>query len=99
MNKNRIAFLIALTCSIMLSGCSAYTEYVPIELVVERGEHRLVENPALRTPAHIEAMKRILDGYGKPYKIRNDRLYIKASLQEDRDLLQNFTAKALAEGP
>lgn len=30
------------------AGCSDYTEYVPIERIVERGDHILRENPDLQ---------------------------------------------------
>lgn len=79
-----------------LSGCSNYTEYVPIVLNVERGDHTLVEQPDLLSDTHIDAMTKILSRYGEPYKIIDGKLYIKSSLQADRDLLQNYTFKAEA---
>lgn len=90
------ASIVAVAAFVGLVACSGYVEYVPVELRIYRGEHSLVENPALRTAAHIDAMRGILEEYSEPYKTRDGRLYIKASLQRNRDLLQNFTAKARA---
>jgi hypothetical protein len=90
-----VAFIVS--CSLLFSGCVRYVEYIPVERRIDRGNHLLIENPALLTETHVEAMKRILDGYGRPYKVVEGRLYIQKSLQQDRDLLQNFTAKAISE--
>jgi hypothetical protein len=99
MKTSWITCTLVATCALLTAACSSYVEYVPVELRVDKGDHRLVENPALLTPRHIDAMKRILDEYGKSHKTINGRLYIKASLQQDKDLLQNFTAKARASEP
>lgn len=77
-------------------GCSNYTEYVPISLVVENGDHKLIEDRKLLTPEHVGAMKTILSRYDESYKEIDDKLWIKSSLQSNRDLLQNYTFKAEA---
>lgn len=94
----KLLFLITIIVFLVMpitGGCSEeYVEYVPIELVVIKGDHILQKNPELLTPEHIEAMKKILKGYGEPYKIIDNKLYIKKSLMDDLDLLQNYTSKA-----
>ena len=81
---------------LFISSCMNYVEYTPIVLVVEHGDHLLKEEPGLITPEHIEAMKIILGKYGEKYVIKGGKLYIKQSLQRDKDLLQNYTFKAEA---
>jgi hypothetical protein len=86
--------LIIITTFAFLYGCSNYCEYTPVSLIVERGDHKLVETPELSTKDHIEALKHILNKYNEPYMISDDKLLIKESLQKDKDLLQNYTFKA-----
>ncbi|PIE71152.1 MAG: hypothetical protein CSA22_03760 [Deltaproteobacteria bacterium] len=89
-----INYLILYVSLIFICSCMGYVEYVPIMLVVERGDHILKEEPSLITPEHIEAMKIILARYDEEYKVKDGKLYIKQLLQSDKDLLQNFTFKA-----
>lgn len=89
---SRLGIFICVMCQ--LSGCSNYTDYVPVSLVVKGGDHVLTEDPSLLTKEHIEAMKIILSRYGEDYKIADGKLMIKASLKSDKDLLQNYTFKA-----
>ena len=92
--KQRIVF--SFMCIFFGCSNSSYTEYIPVSLVVEKGNHQLLENPQLLTPEHVEAMKLILARYDEPYKEIDGKLLIKSSLQSDRDLLQNYTFKAEA---
>ena len=72
-----------------------YTKYVPIQLVFEK-DYKLIKNPSLLTQEHTEAMIKILSSYREDYKVVSGDLYIKRTLQSDKDLLQNYTFKAEA---
>jgi len=90
--RNYLIFLVYLI--FILSSCTKYVEYVPVVLIVERGDHKLIEYPNLITTDHIEAIKIILEKYDEQYKMKNGKLYILQTLQNDKDLLQNYTSKA-----
>ena len=92
-----IKYTMLFTSLIFTCSCMGYVEYVPIVLIVEHGDHILREEPSLITPEHIKAMKIILERYGEKYNMKDGKLYIKQSLQNDRDLLQNYTFKAESE--
>ena len=71
-----------------------YVEYRPVVRKLDRGDHLLADAPELLTPDHIRAVQRVLEGYGEPFKLEGDKLYILRKLSVDRDLLANYTEKA-----
>ena len=80
----------------LVVGCTQYVNYIPIVFVVERGDHLLREDPTLLNHEHIAAMKFVLKKYDEPFKEENGLLLITKSLQDNHDLLQNYTSKAEA---
>ena len=54
------------------------------------------EDPTVLTEEHKKKMVMILERYSKKYKITNGDIYITKALSDDRDLLANYTSKALA---
>lgn len=79
---------------VFMVGCTHYTEYIPIVLIIDRGDHILKEDPSLLSPEHIDAMQAILKKYGENFEVRDGKLLIEQSLQRDKDLLQNYSFKA-----
>jgi hypothetical protein len=55
--------------------------------------------PELATPAHIRAMTTVLNEYHAKYELRDGRLYISERLSRDKELLANYTNKAIGETP
>jgi hypothetical protein len=49
-----IVFTMFIMSVCMTGSCSEYVEYVPAQLVVERGDHKFRTNPSLLTQDHIE---------------------------------------------
>ena len=76
-------------------GCSKYTEYVPTKLVVKGGDHNYVTDRSLISTEHIAAMTNVLGSNGEDYRVRNGTLLVRSRLARDRELLANYTSKAL----
>ena len=91
------ASLILILSSLALSaeGCtSEYVPYVPIETRLVNGEPCLVKAPEVINDAHMIAFQIVLWNYHQPYEVRDGRVYIERRLQDDPDLLTNYTEKA-----
>ena len=88
------ACMLLLVATGAMSGCSRYEEYVP---VVFKDSGGIVEQPNLRSPAFDLALLRVLDRYHEGYKWDGGKLLIRRSLAADRDLLANYTEKAVDE--
>jgi hypothetical protein len=71
-----------------------YTPYVPMFRHSDP-DHTIEEKQELLTQEHIEKMQTILQENNEKYYLKDDQLYIKRSLQSDKDLLSNYTMKAL----
>ena len=72
-----------------------YVEYVPIERIIVRGDHRLTENVSIRSASHLREIVRILDQYGERYEVdESGRVWIPKQLADDLDLMANYTKKA-----
>lgn len=101
---------VAIACLIAcdLAGCRPhdfgddYVPYVPIErrgLADPPGGPAYSgpaywKSPDLLTPEHASCIQAILKRYGEPYEVRNGRVYILRSLQENKELLYNYGIKA-----
>ena len=111
MNRSRWVILIAVLCIVMgavvswLTVDEGYTpaqvslalrpSMVPYTPIVMDQRQRLVDMSVLITPAHLDAMERVLKRYDEPFHRSGPTLLlIPRRLAEDRDLLWNFTTKA-----
>jgi len=73
---------------------NAYVPYIP----VVRGndaDHTLSPDASLLTQDHVDAISKLLSRYGESYKVIDGKLHIRRSLANNRDLLANYTTKAL----
>ena len=70
-------------------------EFQPIKL--EHGTRdRLVSAPELLTPEYLNRIKEVLAFYGEPYEINAaGRLLVTSKLARDKELLWNYSSKAL----
>jgi hypothetical protein len=81
--------------AITSGGCASdYVPYVPIETRWVGGDPVFVKAPEVLTESHAIAFQIVLWGYREPYAVRDGKVYIQRSLQEDEDLLTNYTNKA-----
>ncbi len=97
MSKRHIAVILVAGALAMLFGCHKYVDYVPLVAVDDHTEWRFEARPDLLTDAHVAAMIKQLEKYGKRYRVQDGRLQIGEDLAEDQDLLANLTEKAVAE--
>jgi len=97
--------LIVITCLIAcsLAGCGChglgddYVPYVPVErrsLADPPGGPAYWESPDLLTPEHTICIQAILKRYREAYVVRNGKVHILGSLQENKELLYNYGLKA-----
>jgi len=84
------------TALAMLFACQKYVDYVPLVAVDDRTQWRYQARPELLSDEHVAAMIALLEEYGKRYRMHDGRLQIAEDLAEDRNLLSNLTAKAIA---
>jgi len=73
--------------------------FIPILLKVTRGSHILVEAPEISNPAFHAALDKVLTDYNIKHKYKDDIVFINKSLLHDRELMMNYTNKALDEIP
>lgn len=88
--------IVSIVTVILLGGCDMllYTPYVP--LYRHSDPHHTIEGrKSLLTPGHINYMRIILEAYNESFYMKDGVLYIKRTLQRNRDLLANFTSKAI----
>lgn len=87
-----LAFVTLLTVILIINILknTGMVPYVPIVSV----DSVLTDTPKLLTPDHLDAVDHVLSYYGQKHEFCGEKLYIEASLANDRDLLWNFTTKA-----
>lgn len=68
-----------------------FVPYVPVLLVFDRGEPVLIDAPELLTAAHCREFAQLV---GSAARFEADRLLIRRSFAQDRELLMNYTQKA-----
>lgn len=80
----------------LTSGCEMlfYTPYVPMFRHSDP-DHTIEEQRALLTQTHIEQIQIVLQENNEKFYLEDGQLYIKRSLHNDKDLLSNYTMKAL----
>ena len=71
--------------------------FVPVLLKIEKGDPVFVDSPEVNTLAFHVSLDKILTGYGVEHEMRNGIVYISGSLWNDRELMMNYTSKALSE--
>jgi len=90
-----IALSATLLAFILLRRSSGFVEFQPLRLN-EGTRNELVPAPELVTPQYAERLKDVLDFYHESYKTNaTGRLLIKRKLAWDRELIWNYTKKAL----
>lgn len=103
MNRSRWVILIAVLCIatgavvswLTLRPSMVPSSMVPYTPIVMDQRQKLVDMSVLITPAHLDAMERVLKRYDEPFHRSGPTLLlIPRRLAEDRDLLWNFTTKA-----
>ncbi len=72
----------------------SYTPYVPVKRE-GAAEPVFVAAPELLDAEHVKCIVTVLRKYNEPFLIKNHKVYIKRSLANDKDLLANYTSKAL----
>jgi len=71
------------------------TSYVPVIRVINNGEHSLVYDKSLLSKDHLNAICTIFSEYGVHYKLQDDAVLISPRLYRNKDLMQNYTHKAI----
>lgn len=94
MTRRRGSWVLLGMCLALLltSGCNGATTGQDYQPLGWDGE-RIVERPALLSPAHLDRLEQVLRYYRIPYRRAGpSRLLLEAGV--DRDTLRNFTRKA-----
>lgn len=98
---NKLWLPLTITCALVgiLAGCgSRFVEFQPLKLQ-QGAQNKLIPAPELATPKYLEQVKVVLEFYGEKYKTNSTgALLIQSRLARDKELLWNYSNKALDDG-
>jgi len=85
--------IVALLLAICYSG--RFVHFEPLKLQ-QGSTNKLIPAPELVTPEYLRRVRTVLEFYGQPYRTNaTGRLLIKATLAGDKELVWNYSNKAL----
>ncbi len=91
----RLAVLFIPLLGLAAAGCANdFVPYTPMEAIWSADEPEYVPAPEMLTPAHVAAMRAVLESAGEPAEMRDGTLYIQRRLADDHDYLAYLTRQA-----
>ena len=91
----RCAALLLPFLGLAAAGCATdFVPYTPTEVIWSRGAPEYVPVPEMVTPAHVAAMRAVLQAAGEPFDLRGGTLYIQRRLADNKDYLAYLTRQA-----